>query len=235
MRRQHPWLLSIFLLSTLALGLTGCIVGEIEHTVIVEEDGSVHWIASHRAIRSDLDKSEERRQEEEEFLGHAFDDSHPVALGLRALGATDLWTDWVRDRRPFHFETHATYADVASPIEAFLDEAGIVGSVSLEEAGTTVTLTVVIDTKASVEAQHACEETPPCRSDDSPVLNLVTASEASGFRFVLADGEFLEGVGFAVDGDQAELDLETLDWDEESLDPIVLRLEWTTDLCSIGS
>lgn len=220
---MYKKILCLLAASTTAIVLGGCMVGEVRHTIYIEPDGSLEWVASQRYFRSAEDKPEERRKEELEFRQAALSESHPIAEGLRLLGPELLWSDWIRESRPFHLETHATFRSIGAPIEAFLREAGIVGDVEVVRSGDEVSLTITIDV-AATEAAHSDD------ADDSPVLALVTDSDSDGgYRFVLTQGEFLDGRGFVLSGDEADFDYDVLEWDENSSEPLVLSLSWTTE------
>ena len=197
---------------------SGCLVKESHHTLALEPDGSVRWLALDRDIHAVADTAAARLREETDFMARVANERHPTAVGLLALGAVGVKTQVVSADWPFVVTTEARFDNIAELWQRFFALTGMKGSNTLTRDGNRTTWTLVVDTK---------EETVGTASDDERkgIESLLDGDE--GPVLVIRQGRFVESVGFDIadDGRVATLDdLSERDWDKEPR--LVLSLTW---------
>lgn len=212
-----PRWLALSLLAIVALALAGCMIGVTTHTLYLERDGSLTWTIEEREMRSAEDDRRDRQREEQEWLGERAGETHDTAEALWQIGAASVETTIVRNRRPFHVLTRATFADAGDAIERLFAATGLIGDleVSRNPHGGAVALT--IDVEASEQMEQIEQDQ---RDDERPIDSLLLADD---FLVMVSDGRFVEAVGFKVDGDLARFDEDGIEAALER-DPRTLRL-----------
>jgi hypothetical protein len=207
--------------SALSLAALGCIDEEALHTLYLQPDGALTWVAVETQVRSDLDDPQERRQEEREFLESARAGRHPIAEALGSLGPARLETTILRDRRPFHVVTEAELGPVAGFAREVLWRLGVPGEAELVTTGSRRSLEI------TVWPDQANEDAV---DEDDPLLALL--SDWDDYRIVLTDGRFVAAQGFEIsdDGTVARV-VEAEETEEEPAEgePLVLSLTWTLE------
>ncbi len=199
-----------------AVGTTGCLVKETTHRLYLSPSGSVDWMVLEESVRSTENDPSGRISEEQEWLAAIATDTHPVAEGLRRLGADEASTTLLRPARPYMALTDARFPRVDRVIARLFDELGLRGEATLVVKGEEATLSVALDL-ASLD--------DPGPEDESPATALL--EDLDRYRFVLTEGRFVSATGFAIldDGTAAvlqEAPSETLD----SRGVVKLRLAW---------
>lgn len=193
--------------------LSGCIVGETDHGIVIEGDGSVSWMVLERQVRSNAEESGERTSEEQAFLDELRRGEHPVEQAFRRLGAESVDLQLLRDRRPFAVWTEARFASVESLAWELVNQLGLEGEVKYRDDGELHRLEVLID-PSTFEGEL----------EDEAVRALV--DELSSYRVFINEGRFLATEGFEiVDDGMTAIPIERSEDQEES--PLRLTLEWT--------
>ena len=206
-------------LVVLALTTAGCLQKEITHTLYLAPDGSLTWTASEAQVYSDEADPGKRAAEEQAYIGPALLGTHPVARGLQALGPDSLVrTAVLRDERPFHVVTDATFARADRALERLFVENGLPGRATLTYADDRASLRVRFD----FSRQMVDRETPAAA--------LLEGIEH--FVFVLQEGSFVAGGGVDVpDRARARISKEWMSAVENAIDArttIDLVLTWDT-------
>src|SRR5688572_23509213 len=207
--------LAVVLAGTLAAG--GCLQKQTTHTLYLSPDGRVAWVAVEANVHSDEGDPGKRAAEEQAFIGPALLGSHRSALGLRALGPESLVrTTVVREERPFHVITEATFARIDTILERLLVESGFPARVTLANGDDRTRLRIQFDFSRPVVER------------DTPAAALF--EEIEHFVFVLTEGTFIAGGGFEVpDRARARLSKEAFDAIDQAMTarrPIELTLAW---------
>lgn len=207
--------------SVLSLAALGCIDEETLHTLYLQPDGALTWVAVETQVRSDLDDREKRQQEEREFLQSVRTERHPVAEALRSFGPTRLETTILRDRRPFHVVTEADLGPVTGFAREVLWRLGVPGEAELVTSGDHRSLEI------TVWPDQADED---AADEDDPLCALF--ADWDGYRIVLTEGRFVAAQGFEItdDGTVARV-VEAKEAEEEPVggEPLVLSLTWTVE------
>ncbi|HVS64985.1 MAG TPA: hypothetical protein VMT85_15945 [Thermoanaerobaculia bacterium] len=209
-----PRRLALSLLAIVALALAGCMIGVTTHTLYFEPDGSLTWIVEEREMRSAEDERRDRQREEQEWLGERAGETHDAAEALWQIGAASVETTIVRNRRPFHVLTRATFADAGDAIERLFAATGLIGDVEVGRGPRGGAVAITIDVEASERAEQ------DQAGNERPIDSLLLADD---FLVMVADGRFVEAVGFTVDGDLARFDEDAFETALER-DPRTLRL-----------
>jgi hypothetical protein len=200
-----------------ALAATACLQKETTHTLYLSPNGRVGWVAVEANVHSDERDPGKRADEEQTFIGPALLGSHRTARGLQALGPQSLVrTTVVREERPFHVVTEATFARIDTMLERLLVESGLPARVTLEHDGDRTQLRIHFDFARTVVER------------DTPAAALL--EEIEHFVFALQEGTFISGGGFEVpDRARARLSKEAFDAIDKAIAtrrPIELILAW---------
>ncbi len=164
---------------------TGCLVDETTHGLYLHPDGGVTWTVRQEDVRSD---SEERRTAEEEtFLANVRVERHAVALAFDLLAARRVETRILRDARPYTVVTRARFARIDRVLQGLLDGLCVRADVELHREGDEMRLSV----------DYSPDPTDDCESDREEILSALV-QEPEHFRFVLAEGQFVEAEGFEI-------------------------------------
>ena len=203
-----------------ALAAGGCLKKDTTHTLYMSPDGRVSWVAVEANVYSDDGDPGKRVAEEQAYIGPALIGTHRVALGLQALGPASLVrTTVIRDERPFHVVTEATFAQVDKTLERLFVEAGLPARVTVERESDRTRLRIRFDFSRTVVDR------------DTPAAALL--EDIEHFEFVLSEGTFIAGGGFEVpDRSRARLSKEMFDAIDKAMDarrPIELTLAWSTE------
>ena len=193
-----------------------CLQRHTGHTLYLSPDGAVTWTTTERHIRSDADDPAERLREEQEFLSRLSAGEHPMLTALRSLDPSSSRVRIIRRERPYIVLTEARFERADRLMQRLLDEWKVSGTATLTRNGDATTLLIVFDVP-----QEELES-----SDESPITPLIDSDEP--YRFVLSDGRFVTGEGFAIEsgGTSAALDEE---WMTERCKPaatVRLVLTW---------
>ena len=201
-----------------AVGATGCLVKETTHRLYLSPSGVVAWAVLEESVRSTETEPAKRMREEQEWLAAIAADTHPVAEGLRRLGAEGGSTTLLRPARPYMALTDARLPRVDRVIARLFEELGLRGEATLTVNGQETTLSVALDL-ASLD--------DPGGEYESPVTALLEDLER--YRLVLTDGRFVSatGLGLVDDGTAAVLQEPTSE-KLEARGVINLKLTWWT-------
>jgi len=190
---------------------TGCLEKDTTQTIYIERDGTVTWEVLERDVYSSAGKPEDRLREEGEYLRRAVAGRPTIVEGLEEIGGTDVRAELLRDRRPLSLRATARFRDLEHALVGLFDAAEIGAEVQLESDGNRRILTIT-----PVDRQ-------PVDADDGPVYELFRSDD---FRFVMADGEFEEAVGFTIEG-QGRVAIWSDETDATVDPPTRMRLVWT--------
>jgi hypothetical protein len=195
-----------------ALTAGGCLQKDTTHTLYLEPEGSVRWMAIEKDVRSDENDPSARRGEEEAYLASAAAGSHDIGRALAALNPTGQRTRVLRAQRPFVVTTEADFPSIQDLFERILADLRVPGQVTLTrgKGGTTLRIHVDLTTDAA-------DDLDP----DSPVAAL--CEELSRFRLVLTRGRFVSAEGFTLSGDGATA---ALNADPAAAAMVDLALTW---------
>jgi hypothetical protein len=175
-----------------ALALSGCILKDTTHTLLLEPGGAVTWVVVERNMRSDASTPAKRQAEETALLDGIQSGEHEVARALCELGASSVDVRLVRDCRPYAVWTEARFVAVDAMLEALLAELELPGTVELWREGELVHL----ELEASLQ-----EDAATTTGDDGAVLSLV--GDLESLEIILSEGHFVAAQGFEVAGDRA--------------------------------
>ena len=178
-----------------AVGAAGCLVKETTHRLYLAPSGAVAWAVLEEGVRSTENDRAKRASDEREWLAAIARDAHPVAEGLRRLGAAEASTTLLRPARPYMVLTDARFERVDRVITRLFEELGLRGGAALTVNGQETTLSIVLDL-ASLD--------DPGPEQESPVTALV--EDVERYRFVLTEGRFVSATGFGIlDGETAAM------------------------------
>ena len=195
----------------------GCLQKETTHTLFMSPDGRVAWVAVEANVHSDESDPGKRQAEEHAYIGPALIGTHRVARGLQALDPTSLVrTTVIRDERPFHVVTEASFARVDTVLERLLTENGLPARVTTEREESGARLRIRFDFSRTLVER------------DTPASALL--EDLEHFVFVLPEGSFIAGGGFEVlNRTRARLSKEAFDAIEQGVEahrPMELTLAW---------
>jgi len=208
------------IVASLAVLTSGCLRTETTHTLYLGPAGSLTWVASESNVHSDEADAGKRAAEDQSYIGAVLLGSHPVALGLEALGPdTHVRTTVVRDERPFLVSTEARFAHADRALERLFVENGLPARVTMAQEDGRTTLRMRFDF-----AQ-------PMVDRDTAAAALL--QDIEHFVWVLPEGTFSAGGGFEVlDRAQATLSKGAFDAIGEAMTarrPIELTLAWSQE------
>lgn len=202
-----------------ALMSAGCLRHETTHTLYLSPDGELHWQVEESDVRSDEDDEVDRLAEQQRYILRALAGDHRAAQALQAIEPAGIVrTTVVREEAPYHVVTDARFSRIDHTLARLFAASGLEASVHLAVEGEVTRLRIRLDFTRSPELR------------ETPVLFLLEA--LGDFRFVLTEGSFIAGGGFAVtDRRRASLSpesLEAINTAMESRKPIELVLAWTS-------
>ena len=208
------------LVASLAILTSGCLRTETTHTLYLGADGSLSWVASESNVHSDEGDAGKRAAEDQSYIGPVLVGTHPVARGLQALRPDTLVrTTVVRDERPFHVITEASFARADRALERLFVESGLPARVTTAQQEGRTTLRVRFDFARQVVER------------ESPAAALL--QEIEHWLFVLPEGTFIAGGGFEVpDRAKARLSKEAFDAIDQAMTArrsIELTLAWSPE------
>jgi hypothetical protein len=212
----------------IALAACGCLQMDTDTTFYLEPDGTLELTHVQRNVRSDEKTAEAREIEEQTFIERARAGWHGPALALHELGASDVQTRVLRERRPFNVETTATFGSIADPYRAFLELSGLPGEAELGRRGDRMRFTFTMH-----EVDRLLDEETGSEEELVTLDTLSTLLFDAG-RILLTAGTFVDAEGFEIDGPQAvplEIDEEGIRQDDGTLR---LMLEWTSETGAAG-
>jgi hypothetical protein len=188
-----------------AVGTTGCLVKDTTHRLYLSPSGAIDWMVLEEGVRSTENDPSRRIREEQDWVAAITGDTHPVAEGLRRLGAEETFRTLLRPARPYMALTDARFARVDRVVARLFEELGLRGEATLVVEGEEGTLSVSLDLSSLDD---------PGPELESPVTALL--EDLDRYRFVLTDGRFISATGFEIleDGSAAilrEIPSETLD------------------------
>jgi hypothetical protein len=164
--------------------LSACLLEEVRHDLYLEVDGGLTWTVLEERIRSDAPDTVDGQNEEATFLKEAADGAHGVAKALRLLGAEQVSSHLLRDRRPFAVWTEGRFASLAAAGQKMIEGLGLEGRFEAhsDASGGCLLLEVVVeDEDAAVPGDEA-------------LIDLL--ADASDYRLVLVRGQFTVAEGF---------------------------------------
>jgi hypothetical protein len=203
-----------FVLTALILPAAGCLVKDTTHTLYVDRQGSLTWLALETDVRAVDDDPAVRAREEAAYAEEAAAGDHGVARALARLRPTDLRTVTIRDRAPYAVATEARFASLDGAASQLIAALGVPGRSRLTRDGGLTRWRLEIDLAT------------PAAGDDDSLTAL--AEDVDRYRVVLTDGRFVDAVGFALrdDGRTAVPLAQDLDALERDGQPLVLELTW---------
>jgi len=163
----------------------GCLQKDAVHTLYLSPVGAVAWTIDESGVFSDEPDAGKRFAEEQGYIGPVLIGAHPAAQGLRTLGPDGLvQTHVLREERPYHVVTQASFSRVDSVLSRMFKEAGVKGAVTLEAVEERTTLCIRFDfRKEWLERENAV--TAMLKDVDNLVL-------------VMTEGRFIGASGFDV-------------------------------------
>jgi hypothetical protein len=208
--------LQLLAVVAVTLSTTGCLVKETTHRLYLSPSGSVTWMVLEQGVRSDETDSNQRWNEEREWLAAIAGDAHPVAEGLRRLGPNGVSTRLLRSERPYMVLTDASFARVDHVIGRLLEELGLRGEATLEVDGPDAVLSVSVDLSSLDDAEQGI---------DSPVTAVL--EDLDRYRFALTDGRFVAATGFDILENGAAATLQAIPSETREAGGLLkLRLAW---------
>ena len=181
MRNQAGMLLVL----SVPLVTGACLQKDTGHTLYLSPDGAVAWTIDESGAFSDQQDAGQRFAEEQGYIGPALIGAHVAAQGLQALGPDGLvQTQVLRDQRPYHVVTTASFSRVDRALSRMFKDAGVRGTATLEALDHRTTLRIRFDFRKEWPERE----------------NAVTAmlKDVDNLSVVITDGKFIAGGGFDV-------------------------------------
>ncbi len=170
----------------IALGLAGCMLRDVHHTIYIDPGGAVVWTVLEEDVHSDGEALAEREREECGWLAAALNGDHDVARGLAFLGG-DPETRVLRAERPFAAWTQARFERFDVLARRLVDGLGLPGRLDVTASGDEVGFSFELDL-ATVDESTELDET---------LLGLLDG--IGDARLVLTEGRFVANEGFELD------------------------------------
>jgi hypothetical protein len=180
-------------LGLLAAATAGCLEARVRHTLFVDAGGEVTWLVLEEDVRSISEDPLAREREEAAFLDAVERGTHDLALALEQAGGRRVRSEILRDRQPFVVATEARFGSLDEALEGL---AGLGAS----------------DARAHLEERDGRRRLELAgRLMDEPSDAFVRMLLAEEIEIVLAEGTFVDAVGFALDKDGRRAHLLPLD------------------------
>lgn len=199
----------------------GCLVNEERHTWYLNPaNGSVIWTVSEHNVRSDEKDPAARLREESTFWSAVRAETHDMARGFRAVGASSVRTRILRDEVPFSIVTDASFPPIDDLGRRLIAGFGAIGTSVLERDGEARIWTLTV--RCPRDGEPEPEETEGV-SGLSGLFDTL--------HVVLPRGHFESAVGFDLDDDRrvAAIDKATLEGVVDDGKEVVLRLRWVIE------
>jgi hypothetical protein len=211
---------------TLGLVIAGasCIERDLNQTISIEPDGSVTWTVIEANVRSDNPDGPEFQREADEWFSRARAGRHGTAEAFRALGATSVESQILREVWPYAVSTTGRFPDPGSLFQVMLDRLGIDGRSTIEQIGGRTTWTI----------SYSPDEPGPAarRPDDDEAnqgLEALVSEWPKQCRFAIRHGRFVDSVGFDIEagGHGARLRDDADEARKEADGPVAISLAWS--------
>jgi hypothetical protein len=180
------------MLSVLGAMATGCLLKEESHTWYVDHTGAVTWMVTEKDVRSDAQAVVDRQAEESAYWQAVKSEMHPMARGLRLLGADGLRTRVVRGESPFTVVTDGRFTGLDELGRRILAHAGLSGSSMVSKPDGAWEWTMI------ARDPHASDN-PGDRVDEGLAALLAGLDT---LQVVLASGRFESAIGFDLSQDR---------------------------------
>lgn len=200
-------------LAILGTVASGCLLKDEVHTWYVDRTGGVVWVVAEKDVRSDAQAAVDRDEEEAAYWAAVRSEMHPMARGLRLLGAEAMRTRAVRAESPFTVLTEGRFTGLGELGQRLIVHAGLRGSsiVTRAEGSWEWTMTV--------RDPHATGD--PVERVDDGVLALLAGLDQ--LQIVLVSGRFEEASGFTLSPDRRIASMNESPQSDESIIRLMLR------------
>lgn len=179
-------------LAILAILTSGCLLKDELHTWYVDRTGRVVWVVTEKDVRSDAPAAVDRDQEEAGYWAAVRSEMHPMARGLRLLGAEAMRTRAVRAESPFTVVTEGHFTGLGELGQRLIVHAGLRGSSVVTRADGMWAWTMTV-------------RDPQATGDSMDHVDEGLASLLGGLdklQIVQVSGRFEEAAGFSLSRDQ---------------------------------
>lgn len=202
-------------LAILGMVASGCLLKDELHTWYVDRAGRVVWVVTEKDVRSDAQAAVDRDQEEAGYWAAVRSEMHPMARGLRLLGAETMRTRAVRAESPFTVVTEGHFTGLGELGQRLIVHAGLRGSsiVTRPDGMWEWTMTVRDPHATGDSMEHV----------DEGLASLLGGLDK--LQIVLVSGRFEDATGFGLSSDRR---IATLNEDPSSNDEttVTLMLKW---------
>jgi prevent-host-death family protein len=197
---------------------SGCLMKDVTETWYVDQGGAVTWVVLEKDVRSDANAVQDRLDEESTYWAAVQQGNHPMAAGLRELGATRPRTLLLRGETPYTVQTEGRFSGLDELGQRLIGSLGASGSSIVTRDGATWEWTMTArDPKASGTTV-----------EPSPGIEDLT-DHLDELRVVLISGRFESAEGFEISSDKrsATWTVEESQSSQDEENPtITLRLKW---------
>jgi hypothetical protein len=200
-----------------------CLRQQTGHTLYLSPEGAVTWTVLQRDIQSDADALPERTREEQEFLDRLASGRHPMLTALDSLNPVASRARFIRRERPYLVLTEARFERADNLMQRLLDELRVAGTATLTRDGDARTLTIVFQVPPD----------EPESPDESPIAPLLDSDES--YRFMLTEGRFVAGDGFAIESGGSAAGLDEAWMDEHCTPGATVRVALTWNVSTPNS
>ena len=169
----------------------GCLVKGVTQTWYVDASGAVTWVVLEKDVRSDADAPKDRQDEEGAYWVAVQQGNHPMAAGLRELGATRPRMLLLRDEVPYTVQTEGRFSGLDVLGQRLIAAVGVSGTSIVTREGAVWEWTMTVrDPKATGAAAEPSDNV----QDLTDHLDALTV--------VLTSGRFESGEGFEISRDR---------------------------------
>jgi hypothetical protein len=213
---------SLVTVALAAVVTSGCLLKDVTQTWYIEPAGAVTWVVLEKDVRSDANAPADRIAEEGAYWTAVQQNSHPIAAGLRELGASHPRTVVLRGDVPYSVQTEGRFDGLDVLGQRLIAGVGASGSSVITRNGTTWEWTMVV---RDPKAEGATVE--PSEGIKALTENM------DALKVVLIAGRFESAQGFSISNDQRTatwVESQSQSKQDEENPTITLKLKWKSGL-----
>ena len=201
-----------------ALVTAGCLQKDTTSTIYIGDDGRIEWVVVDTQVRSDESDAAKRWSEEHQFINDIWAGQDKITKGFKALGATNVRVQVLRDRVPYDVMRSASFENLGVLFVREFTRCGVPHRSELKTTGTVTTWTLAFQVEPEPPDVDGCDK-------DSAFDWLSDAFEH--LDIVLESGRFTEAVGFkTLAPDKVTLEEMTSETIKENNGWVIVSLTW---------
>lgn len=213
---------TLTLITVAALTTVGCLIKDVTQTWYIDPAGAVTWVVLEKDVRSDANAPADRIAEEGTYWTAVQQNSHPMAVGFRELGASRPRTVVLRGEVPYSVQTEGRFDGLDVLGQRLIAGVGAAGSSVITRNGTTWEWTMIV---RDPKAEGATVE-------PSEGIKALT-EHMDELKVVLIAGRFESAQGFSISNDGRAatwVESESKSKQDEENPTITLKLRWKSGL-----